>query len=164
MAKLNTETARKVDEAEDGFKPVPDGVYIVELREDVDVREGEKGVYWSWNFEIPTEHDGKELDYAGRRFWHNTSLSDAAYFKLKETFAAFGVPTTTDTEDLVKRRIKVVIRTEIQQRGKNKGKEQSVIDQLLPLNADVATSASTANADSPGVSTAKGGSDEEPMF
>lgn len=160
MPKLNTETARKVAEAEDGFKPVPDGVYIVELREDVDVREGGKGTYWSWSFEVPKEHDGKELDYAGRRFWHNTSLSDAAYFKLKETFAAFGVPTDTDTEDLVKRRIKVVIRTEIQQQGKNKGKEQNVIDQLLAIDADdPAVEAAAA-----GGTSAKGGSDEEPLF
>lgn len=158
MAKLNKETAQKVAEAEDGFKPVPDGVYVVELREDVDVREGDKGTYWSWSFEIPKEHDGKELDHSGRRFWHNTSLSDAAYFKLKETFAAFGVPTDTDTEDLVKRRIKVVIRTEIQQKGKNKGKEQNVIDQLLPIDADDPAVEASA------VSTAKGGSNDEPLF
>lgn len=162
MPKLNQETARKVSEAEDGFKPVPDGVYVVELREDVDVREGEKGPYWSWCFEIPKEHEDKELDYAGRRFWHNTSLSDAAYFKLKETFAAFGVPTDTDTEDLVKRRVKVVIRTEIQQKGKNKGRENSVIDQLLPLNAPDPSDPTAADGTAP--DSGKGGSDKEPLF
>lgn len=158
MAKLNKETAQKVTDAEDGFKPIPDGVYIVELREDVDVREGDKGTYWSWSFEIPKEHDGKELDHSGRRLWLNTSLSEASYFKLKETFAAFGVPTDTDTEDLVKRRIKVVVRTEIQQKGKNKGKEQNVIDQLLPIDADDPAVEASA------VSTAKGGSNDEPLF
>jgi len=163
MPKLNTATAQKVAEAEDGFKPVPDGVYVVELREDVEVKESQsgKGPYWEWVFEIPEEHDGKELEYAGRKFWHRTSLSDVAYFKLKETFAAFGVPTDTDTEDLVKRRVKVVVMTEIAQGGKNKGKEQSVIDQLLPLNADdPAVEAPSASA----VNTAKGGDDSEPLF
>ena len=168
MPKLNTANAQKVDEAEDGFKPIPDGVYIVELREDVEVRESQsgKGPYWSWSFEIPADHDGKELEFAGRRFWHNTSLSDAAYFKLKETFLAFGVPTDTDTEDLVKKRIKVVVRTEIQQQGKNKGKEQSVIDKLLPLNADdpKVDPGAAPNMTKDVAGNTSGGSNEEPLF
>lgn len=158
MPKLNTSTASKVEEAEDGFKPVPDGVYIVELREDVEVRESEKGTYWSWVFEIPEEHDGEKLAHAGRRFWNNTSLSETAYWKLKETFAAFGVSADTDTEDLVKRRVKAVIITEIQQRGKNKGREQNAIDKLLPLNGDA------ADAEADRLTPTTDGSKDEPLF
>lgn len=160
MPKLNAETAQKVENAEDGFKPVPDGVYILELREDVEVAEGPKGTYWKWTFEIPAEHDGKSLEHAGRRFWTNTSLSDAAYFKLKETFGAFGVPTDTDTEDLVKKRVKGVIITGVIQSGAKKGQERSEIDRLLPLDADdpeVGTPAASGGGDDKGAK-------DEPLF
>jgi hypothetical protein len=162
MAKLNTETARKVEKAEDGFKPVPDGVYVLELREDVEVGEGGKGPYWKWTFEVPETHDGKDLDYAGRRFWTNTSLSEAAFFKLKETFAAFGVPTDTDTEDLVKKRVKAVIVTGTIQQGARKGEERSEIQRLLPLDADDPDVGTSGAGASPNMD--KGGSTEEPLF
>lgn len=154
MPKLNTETAGKVENAEDGFKPVPDGMYVLELRQDVEVREGDKGPYWSWEFEIPADHDGVDLQHAGRRFWENTSLSENSYFRLKQMFAAFGVPANTETEDLVKRRIKAVIVTEIAQRGKNKGNEQNRIEKLLPLDSDAPAVADTVT----------GGSKDQPLF
>lgn len=158
MPKLDDKKAAAVDQAEDGFKPVPEGVYIVQLMEDVDVKEGDKGTYWRWTFEVPKEHEGEELEHGGRRFWTNTSLSDAAYFKLKETFGAFGVPTNTDTADLVGRKVKAMITQRVIQGGQRKGEIGNEISKLLPLSHDEAAEAATEQA------AAQGGSKEDPLF
>lgn len=155
MPKLGNDLAEKVENAEDGFKPVPDGIYVAQLMEDVDVREGDKGTYWRWVFQVPTEHEGDELEYSGRRFWLNTSLSEAAFFRLKEVFAAFGVPTNTDTDELVGRKVKLLIGSTIIQRGQRKGEPSNEIQKVLPLDHEVAAT----SADS-----GKGGSSEEPLF
>lgn len=155
MPKLNQDVAQKVNDAEDGFKPVPENVYIVQLKEDVDVKEGAKGPYWRWTFEIPETHEGEELQYAGRRFWTNTSLSDAAYFKLKETFAAFGVPTDTDTEDLVGQKVKAVVIQRVIQGGQRAGEIGNEIDKLLPLDHEEGEAKEA-------VTVAAGGSDNKP--
>lgn len=158
MPKLDDKKAAAVDKAEDGFKPVPEGTYVIQLMEDVDVKEGDKGTYWRWTFEIPKEHDGEELEFGGRRFWTNTSLSDAAYFKLKETFAAFGVPTNTDTAELVGRKVKAVITQRVIQGGQRKGEIGNEISKLLPLSHDETAEAATATEQ------AQGGSKDEPLF
>ena len=159
MPKLNSDIANKVEQAEDGFKPVPEGVYVLQLMEDVDVRDGKKAPYWRWTFEIP---EGEE--FAGRRFWTNTSLSEAAYFKLKETFSAFGVPTDTDTEELVGKRVKAVILQRTIQGGNRSGEIGNEIDKLMPLDSDVQVGPSATAApaaDSGAKSTDK---DDEPLF
>jgi len=162
MPKLNQDVAQAVDQAEDGFKPVPEGVYIVRLMEDVDVKEGAKGPYWRWTFEIPEEHEGEALEFAGRRFWTNTSLSSAAYFKLKETFGAFGVPTDTDTEDLVGRKVKAVVIQRVIQGGQRSGEIGNEIDKLLPLDSEEQVGANAAEAN---VEMAKAGAgSDEPLF
>lgn len=157
MPKLDDKKAAAVDQADDGFKPVPEGVYILQLTEDVDVKEGEKGTYWRWTFEVPKEHEGEELEYAGRRFWTNTSLSDSAYFKLKETFGAFGVPTNTDTAELIGRKVKAMITQRVINGGQRKGEIGNEISKLLPLSH--VEDASPANA-----AVAQGGSKEDPLF
>lgn len=165
VPKLNDDVAAKVEQAEDGFAPVPEGVYILQLMEDVTVHEGDKAPYWRWQFEVPKEHDGVELERAGRRFWTNTSTSDAAYFKLKETFGAFGVPTNTDTEELVGRRVKAEIIIKTIQGGQRKGDLGNEIAKLHPI--DWATSDEDDHTPATGkVSTAKakGGSSEDPLF
>jgi hypothetical protein len=157
MPKLQDDVAKKVESAEDGFKPVPEGVYVLQLMEDVDVKEGDKGTYWRWTFEVPKEHEGEEQEHGGRRFWTNTSLSDAAYFKLKETFGAFGVPTNTDTAELVGRKVKALISIKVIQGGQRKGEMGNEISKLLPL--DHVEDAAPAVA-----AQAQGGSKDEPLF
>jgi len=160
MAKLNSAVAEQVNNAEDGFQPIPEGVYILQLMQDVEVGEGKRGSYWKWAFEIPAQHEGADLQYAGRRFWTNTSLSNESFWKLKEAFTAFGVPTDTDTEDLVGKRVKAHISVEVAKGGSRQGEPVNTIKKLLPLDAateDVPTGAAS------GVSTAKAPSDE-PMF
>lgn len=152
MPKLNNDTSAKVDAAESEFNPVEEGIYVLQLREDVSVKEGPAGPYWAWSFEIP---EGEEK--AGRRFFHNTSLSEQAFFKLKETFGAFGVPTNTDTEDLVGKRVKghVVIKTI--QKGTRAGELGNEIKTLYPLDHDGGAPT--------GVSTEKSaGPQDKPLF
>lgn len=158
MPKLDDKKAAAVDQAEDGFKPVPEGVYILQLMEDVDVKEGNKGTYWRWTFEVPKEHEGEELEHGGRRFWTNTSLSDSAYFKLKETFGAFGVPTNTDTAELVGRKVKALVVQKVIDGGQRKGEIGNEISKLFPLSHDESAEAEKS------VEMAKGGSTKEPMF
>ncbi len=158
MPKLDDKRAQEVENAEDGFKPIPEGVYILQLMEDVDVKEGDKGVYWKWTFEIPEQHDGKELEHAGRRFWTNTSLTKAADFKMKEMFAGFGVPANTDTAELVGRKVKAQISIRTIQGGPRKGELSNEIAKVFPLAYDEEAAAKKATED------AKGGSTDEPMF
>jgi hypothetical protein len=129
MPQLNSEKAQKVRDAEDNFSPVPRGIYILELTEDVEVGEGQKGAYWKWTFEIPEGETG-----AGRRFWLNTSLSDNAFFKLKETFAAFGEDPEVATEDLLKRRVRGVVSVQTIQKGQRAGQLGNNLDRILPLD------------------------------
>lgn len=158
MPKLDDKKAAAVDQAEDGFKPVPEGVYILQLMEDVDVKEGNKGTYWRWTFEVPKEHEGEELEHGGRRFWTNTSLSDSAYFKLKETFGAFGVPTNTDTAELVGRKVKALVVQKVIDGGQRKGEIGNEISKLFPLSHDESAEAEKS------VEMAEGGSTKEPLF
>lgn len=160
MPRLDDATAKKVDAAEDGFKPIPPGIYVVQLMEDVEVRESQtpnKPPYWKWTFEIPA---GAE-EFAGRRFWTNTSLSDAAHFKMKEMFGAFGVSTNTDTAELVGRKIRAEISVTTAQGGTRKGQLVNEFVKAYPLEGDLPEGAvSFAKTDAP----APGGDTTEPLF
>lgn len=158
MPKLNSETAEKVDAVKDGFEPLEEGVYVLQLLEDVEVKEGPKGIYWKWTFVVPEEHDGEKLENAGRKIFTNTSLKETAFFKLKETFAAFGVATDTDTEDLVGKRVKAMIVQEAIGAGARKGEIGNQIQKLFPLDYDENAAEEKADA------LAKGGDNSEPMF
>lgn len=129
MARLNDEVAAKVEAAESnsGFKLLDDGIYLVRLTEDVTVKDGQKAPVWSWLFEVVEGQEG-----AGRKVYHNTSLSDAAFFKLKETFEAFGVSPATDTEELVGQQIRLNIVQKIAKFGKREGELVNEIKALLP--------------------------------
>lgn len=165
MPKLKDDVATKVDQAEDGFAPVEEGVYILQLMEDVTVHEGDKAPYWRWQFEVPKEHEGTELANAGRRFWTNTSTSEAAFFKLKETFGAFGVPTNTDTEELVGRRVKAEIIIKTIQGGQRKGELGNEIAKLHPIDwATGDNDADTAKSSNPKLAKGKGGDNSDPLF
>lgn len=132
MAKLNEEIAKRVEESEDsGFEPIPDGVYHAKLMDVDTTREGPKGPYWSWEFEIIDE------EFKGRKQWNNTSLSPKADFKMKETFAAFGVPVDTDTDDLLGKIVKLVVSQRVIQSGTRQGEVGNQIDRLKPADEDV---------------------------
>jgi hypothetical protein len=97
MPKLDKKTASAVDNTEaagGGFEPIPAGLYFAFLRS-VEVKDGPSGPYWVWEYEIPEDHE-----YAGRRFWNNTSLSEKSKPFLKKAFDAFGVSADTNTDEL----------------------------------------------------------------
>jgi hypothetical protein len=134
MPKLNKAMAKKVEDAEesDGFAPVPEGLYAVQLTE-VTVGEGPKGPYWTWIYEIPADAEVG----AGKRLWNTTSLSENAMGMpggFKRTFAAFGVDTTTDTDELCGEQIIAQLEVVTQEKGKNAGRKINQIVQLFPLD------------------------------
>jgi hypothetical protein len=140
---LNKTMASAVEEASggSGFEPLPEGVYPVRLR-GVDIREGQKAPYWVWEFEIP-----EGVEHSGRRFWLNTSLSEAALWKLKEVFTAFGTTPDTDTDELLGKRVSAVVVQRVIQAGARAGETTNQIDQVLPAKDGADASTSTGKTD-----------------
>lgn len=135
MPRLNPQLAKNVADAEDGFKPIDPGVYVAQLAEDVAEKEGQKGYYWRWVFIIAdTDNEGNPQPFAGRKLFTNTSLSDAAWFKLKEMFAAFGESTEIEANELVGRKIRLQVKTVIIQQGQRKGETGNEVARALPLD------------------------------
>jgi len=66
------------------FEPLPSGVYDVVVVE-VEERDGPKAPYLNWTLEV----QGGE--YANRKVWTITSLSEDAAWKMAEALIAFGV-------------------------------------------------------------------------
>jgi hypothetical protein len=131
MAKLNNDKASATAESSSNFEPVEDGVYHARL---MDVRtdgEGRSGPYWTWEYDIIEPGEAK-----GRKQWNNTSLADNALWKLKETFDAFGVPTDTDTDDLMGGTVKLVISQRVIQAGSRKGEMGNQVDRVMPKDED----------------------------
>lgn len=154
IPKLTTATAEKVDEAESNFEPVPEDVYVAALV-DVEVKEGAKGTYWKWTFKIA------EGDFKGRQQWTNTSLNENALWKLREVFEAFGVPTDSDTDDLVGNQVKLYVVQEPIEQGSRKGQMGNQIRTVMPLEQLTADSKSKTKSKA---SASKGVSADEPAL
>ena len=131
MPKLDDQIAARVESAEGStFEPLPDGAYHVRLRDVDGTGEGPKGPYWTWEFEVV------EPDTRAARLWVTTSLSERSDWKLKETFAAFGVPTGTDTDELLGQVVKAIVGTRTQQEGAGKGQLRNEVQRLQPKDED----------------------------
>ena len=124
MPKLSNDMAKKVDTAEDGFKPVEPGWYQLKLVE-VDTGEGAKGPYWQWVFR---RHDSD----SAKRFWETTSLSEEARWRLRKVFEAFEVPTDTNTDDLLGLWIWAELGIKTIQKGTRAGELDNTIVQFKP--------------------------------
>lgn len=96
MPKLTKTHAGKAAQAagdwnDSGFEPLQPGWYLCRLL-DVEQREGKQAPYWSWKYEeVSSKH----------WVWDNTSLSERAIGRLGKVFEAYGVPSDTDTDDLI---------------------------------------------------------------
>lgn len=102
MPKLNPELASgvKVAAESSGFTPMDEGDYYVRLVE-VEAKAASTGnPMWVWKVEVLGPKAGGDR-YRGRNQWINTVLIDKALWKVAETFSAFGVPTDTDTDELI---------------------------------------------------------------
>lgn len=131
MPKLNKKTAEKVAEAESSdFEPLPAGAYHCRLVDVDGSREGPSGPYWSWEFDVLDE------EHQNRKLWNNTSLSEAAHWKLAEAFAAFGVGTDTDTDELLGQVCKAIVTVRTIQAGARKGQLANQVDKLVEADED----------------------------
>lgn len=157
MPKLSGAMAAKVDEIEaEDFKAIPEGLYVAVLEGEVESKDGAKGTYWKWVFKITQEGEGH-----GRKMFMNTSLNEAALWKLKEVFAAFGESADADTDDLIGREVKLYLVQKMAEQGSRQGEMVNEIKQVLPVNQ------ATVDA-KPGSATGKtkGGAknDDVPLF
>lgn len=142
MAKLNKEMAKKVEKTEDGFKPIPAGIYhAVLMKVDTD-KAGPAGPYWSWEFSVidPAE-------YTGRKLWNNTTLKEGAMFGLKQTFEAFGVGTDADTDDLCGKVVKLTVGTRIIPSGAREGEEANNINRVMPPDEGITVNTGSSSPD-----------------
>lgn len=159
MPKLSSSMAAKVDEIEsEAFEAIPEGTYLAVLEGEVESKEGNKGPYWKWVFKITQEGEGH-----GRKMFMNTSLNEAALWKLKEVFAAFGESADADTDDLIGREVKLYLVQKIAEQGARAGEMVNEIKQVLPVNqATVDAKSGTAK----GKAKTKGGAkdDDVPLF
>lgn len=133
MPKLAKDKAKKVAENEgSGFEALPEAIYPVRLT-GVTVGEGDKGPYWTWELEV----DG-DPDYDGRKLWCTTSLSDAADWKLKEVFEAFGYTTDSDTDEMIGEKCKASVSQRVITKGARAGQTGNNVDTMIALTAEEA--------------------------
>jgi hypothetical protein len=128
MPKLSTKKAKSVGKAKSEFTLLPNGIYEFKL-ERVNTGEGQAGPYWEWVLRIPEGHE-----HYPRRLSHFTSLSEESEFKMNETFAAFGVSTDTDTDDLLGSHVMAEVVQRTIQKGERTGEIANSINKLLPLD------------------------------
>lgn len=156
MAKLNKEAQENVKKASSQFLPMPECVLHARLRDVDPTRDGPKGPYWAWEFEIVEDETfmveddtGKpvEVKSLNRRLWNNTSLTPEAAFSFERTFRAFGVDSDTDTDELLGDIVKLVIGVRTIQEGDRKGELVNQINNLKPADPEWAAKAGKAKSD-----------------
>lgn len=134
MAKLNKNLAKQANEKAsdwDGTGVVPAGVYLCKLQNVDSTKSGPSGPYWVWTYE--TVGVGKEP--TGKRFWDNTSLSEKAIGRLGKVFAAFGVSTDADTDDLIGDLVAVEVKIATIAKGDNAGGQRNEVVSLHPADS-----------------------------
>lgn len=136
MPKLPKNVAKQVEQEEGGGLLLEPGRYVGRLKE---VRSsdqpGPSGAhYWTWEFDKIHTLDGTRKP--GRQ-WLNTSLSENAFWKLKEAFDAFDADPDTDTDELCGHWCILVISQRVIEQGSRKGELSNNVDQLMPLDEEL---------------------------
>jgi hypothetical protein len=135
MPRLPSEAAKKAKEAAaaGGFTPLKAGTCEARLTKcEATTAKSSGNPMWKWEFEIV------EDPYVGRRQWVNTVLVENAMWKLGEVFEAFGVPTDTDTEELIGEHVLLEVSEQPISGGARAGQPGNNVDRVLPLDADAA--------------------------
>lgn len=116
MPQLGSDFAAKVDASINPNGLIDEGIYLATLTGEIKVWDGNT-VTWAWPLTIEKEANGAEQAFGGRKIDHKTWLSDAALWRLKATFDAFGVPSSEDTDKLIGKqvRIKVIVKEDYRQ-------------------------------------------------
>lgn len=134
MPKLNPTLASGVKKAAEssGFTPMDEGRYRARLTEVVAKTAASSGnPMWVWTYEVIGPVAGGD-QYRGRKQWNNTVLTEAALWKVGESFAAFGVPEDTDTDELLGcTAVLEISQREITQ-GARAGQTGNNIDRVMP--------------------------------
>ena len=134
MPKLNPATRKKVDAAEaQDFAPIPDGVYVLKLAEDVEIRTGGKGDYWNLKLRVVGPTNENRIIFT--RLFPNSD-KPGAYGIIKAFYAAVGEELDTETEDLVGVTFRARVGHETQTQGAGAGNVNNNIRGYLPKDEE----------------------------
>jgi hypothetical protein len=155
MAKLNKKMQGEVEKAQAGFTPMPDGTYHFRLRDVDSTRTGNKGPYWSWEYECVEE------PHVGRRQWNNTSLSEESLGFMKATFQAFDASLDTDTDELIGKIVRLQLTTRtIQPPSPRAGEQTNNVNRVLKPDPDFQLPESAAVTASAGAGSGQAAADD----
>lgn len=129
MPRLPSEAASAAKKAAEssGFVAVEEGEYRLRLTDvKATTAKSSGNPMWVWEFESVQEGS------RGRKFWVNTVLTDAAMWKLGETFAAFGADTDADTDDLIGEEVMAHISQTPITQGARAGQMGNNVDRCYP--------------------------------
>jgi hypothetical protein len=132
MPKLPSQAASAAKAAAEssGFTAIEEGTYEARLTGVVAKNAKSSGnPMWVWELEIV------EAPYRGRKLWVNTVLTDNAMWKVGEMFAAFGVDTDTDTDELVGDHCLVDVVQRVIEGGARAGQTGNDVQRAHPLVA-----------------------------
>ena len=153
MPKLATAVAKQAASASVGFAPLEPGIYYARLT-GVEAKTASTGnAMWVWAFEI------SRGDKTGKKQWVNTVLVENAMWKLGQVFDAFGVPTDTDTDELIGKEVRIEVSQRTIGAGQRAGQIGNNVDNVLPLDDAPATASKAGVA-----AGAPAGSTEDPGF
>lgn len=136
MPKLpkNVQEAAEKADAGGGTQALEEGLYVLRLFSVDPTGEGPAGPYWTWEFRVVEGPDGP---MSGRkRLWDRISLSDAAVWKVKQVYTAFGFTLDSDTDELVGEHVKAYVVQEPIQTGQRAGQMGNAIAEYLELAED----------------------------
>lgn len=117
------------------FKALDPGVYTARLSK-VDVKQtrgndkNPPSPMWALEFDQVYDLNG---DKCTGRLWTNLVLIDAVAWKIGQFYGAFGVPTSTDAEEMINYRIRLEVSQRVQTVGKNAGKTINEIYRFAEL-------------------------------
>lgn len=127
MAKLTKAMQKKVGDAPSGdFEALDDGIYPATLMAVNTDKTGKAGPYWQWEFRI----DGPD-EVKGRKAWVNTSLSEAALWKMKEIYDALEFELDSDTDEMCGTACKLVLTQRVIESGSRKGQMGNNVDRVM---------------------------------
>lgn len=146
MPKLSKEKAAAVNESEgQSYELMPEGRYIGELIEVKGDGKGPAGPYWTWVFAtVPVEGTEGE-NFAGRRHYLVTSLSQD--WAVKAAFEAFGVDADTDTDELITQCVAITVSQSEIEKGPKKGQLSNNVDAINPIGDDETDAIADAGGD-----------------
>lgn len=134
MPKMTPEMAAQVDEAaqsDDFTRVIEEGLYAAVL---TGCKAGEssqkKTPLWTWTFEIP-----EGFPHAGKRLFNDTYLTPASLGMpggQKQTFAALGVPPSTDTDEVLGTPVMLDVRVESYKNKAGNDAQRNIIANVLP--------------------------------